>query len=275
MRGQRVLAVEVELAAEADDGDDAALLARFRRAIAAAARPRALGQGGAEALAVVLARLAALAVRGRAGLVLAALDVVGERLMAAVGQDDLWRQLGAAHLDACRELRRDGAQLASALFTRGIERGWPCFADACERYAALLGRRGLAEYRRLAELAWYALPALRPDRRLPDDDPGLRRRLARLLEDFAQADGDLDARIAIRAKSLDSIAAYRGIAELCAAHGRTADALHWAQEGLWQFDGQRADPVLRRLVATMREQMDRSSRRENARTPSAGARDRR
>jgi hypothetical protein len=265
MRTRAALAEQLEVAAAADDGDDEALLAGLRRAIAAVTRVR---QGADEdGLQILLDRIAALVTHGRAALVPQLIDALCQRLAAA---DRIWRRIAAIHLDACRETGASGPPLAADLFAREIERDWPCFAGAGRRYAELLGDNGLAEYRRLCEVAWRRVPALRPDRRVPDDDVGLRRRLAAALDAFAEADGDLDARIAIRAKSLNSVAAYREIVELCRAHGRAAEALRWAEEGLWQFDG-RPDPALRRLAGELRE----SSRRGNGRTPTAAARGRR
>jgi hypothetical protein len=299
MRTRAALAEQLEIAAAADDGDDEALLAGLRRAIAAVTRVRR--GAGEDGLPILLDRIAALVGHGRAALVPQLVDVLCARLAAV---DHVWRRVGAIHLDACRESGAGGPPLAADLFAREIERGWPCFAGASRSYADLLGGGGLAEYRRLCDAAWRRVPALRPDRRVPDDDAGLRRRLTAALDAFAEADGDLDARIAVRAKSLNSVAAYREIVELCRTHGRMVEALRWAEEGLWQFDG-RPDPVLRRLADALREpRADReeaasprsvnpldhnedgrvyrsraigkhSSRRGNARTPTAAARGRR
>jgi uncharacterized Zn finger protein len=87
----------------------------------------------------------------------------------------------------------------------------------------------------LATEAWKKLKPLH--RRSSDNDRyGLRVTLASILENFAERDGDLDARIEIRKKNLSSAYDYLGIAQLCATHGRDADALKWAEEELWQFE---------------------------------------
>jgi hypothetical protein len=66
----------------------------------------------------------------------------------------------------------------------------------------------------------------------PGDSPGT------ILESFAEREGDVDAGIAIRAKDISTAYAYLGIAQLCLSHGRDAEALKWAEEGLWQFEDQ-------------------------------------
>jgi hypothetical protein len=264
------LIVQLELAGEADDGDDEALFTMFSRAIRAAIRTRRSDAPADDEVIALCDRVAALVEHGRAAVSLCLVDVLCARLHAADGGEALWSRVGAVHLAACRELVLDPAVLAAALFTRWVERGWPCFAAAGTTHADLLGANGLAIYRRAAEAAWATLPALRSgDRRLDDDDAGLRTRLAALLDGFAAADGDLDARIAIRAKCLDSAPAYRAVAELCLGAGRAAEALRWAEEGQWQFEDD-PDPGLDALVLRLR-----ASRRGSAGTPSKAMRRRR
>jgi hypothetical protein len=102
-----------------------------------------------------------------------------------------------------------------------------------------LGEAGLAEYRRLATGAWQKVKPLRAhDQRAADDEFGVRYQLAAILEDFAERDGDVDARIAIRARTLSSAYSYLGLAQLCLEHDRRDEAVKWAEEGLWQFEDQ-------------------------------------
>ncbi len=187
---------------------------------------------------------------------LAVLDHFFERMEKALNEiDDSDGHAGGVlaracdiHLDACRKARPEPIGLARALFRREVESEWDFFHAASETYADILGEKGLAEYRRLASEAWQAIkPRQGGTRHVHDDDFGARRQLADILERFAERDGDLDARIAIRAKDLSSPYAYLGIAELCAAHGRKAEALKWAEDGLWQFD---SDPDERLILFT-------------------------
>jgi hypothetical protein len=73
----------------------------------------------------------------------------------------------------------------------------------------------------------------------------LRYSLQSILENFAERVGDIDAMIAVRARDLSSAYRYLEVAKLCVDHGRTTEALKWAEEGLWQFE---YDPD-KRLVA--------------------------
>ena len=75
-------------------------------------------------------------------------------------------------------------------------------------------------------------------RQAHDEQFSARYRLGTILEFFAEREGDVDAGIAFRAKDLSTAYAYLGIAQLCLSHGRDAEALKWAEEGLWQFEDQ-------------------------------------
>jgi hypothetical protein len=72
--------------------------------------------------------------------------------------------------------------------------------------------------------------------RIDDEQSSARYRLAAILGAFAKQDGDVDAGIAIRAKDLATAYDYLGIAQLCLANQRHAEATKWAEEGLWQFE---------------------------------------
>src|SRR5262249_5197587 len=129
--------------------------------------------------------------------------------------------------------------LARELFARETDSEWDFFHGASETYADILGDAGLAEYRRLASKAWQSVKPLRAGGRHTDDEQsGARYRLGAILEAFAERDGDIDGRIAIRARTLSTAYHYLGIAQVCAANGREAEATKWAEEGLWQFEDQ-------------------------------------
>ena len=65
-----------------------------------------------------------------------------------------------------------------------------------------------------------------------------------MLDFFAERDGDVEARIAIRTKDLSSPWNYLQLAEFCRANGRATEALRWAEEGLWVFEDGRPDERL-------------------------------
>jgi uncharacterized Zn finger protein len=84
--------------------------------------------------------------------------------------------------------------------------------------------------------------------------------LRAILEGFAKREGDIEAGIAIRSKDLCTAYAYLEIAQLCLDHGREAEALKWAEDGLWQFE----DHPDERLVLFTADQYCRKGRKEDA-----------
>jgi hypothetical protein len=242
---------DLELAAAMDGEDEDRMLAAFRQAITDATRIPDYGEYGemrdwAANVKGVLKRVDELTERGHPLAVLRLLDHFFGRMERALqGADDsdghagsLAALAGEIHLKACRAAKPEPLGLARELFRRETEWDWSdCFRGASEMYRALLGTAGLAEYRRLAEAAWAGIKPLHGGaRRMQDDQFALRYRLQSILESLAARDGDVDAMIAIRARDLSSAHRYLQVAKLCADHGRAAEALKWADEGLWQFE---------------------------------------
>lgn len=157
---------------------------------------------------------------------------------------DLLARAQRVHLLACRTARPDPVALARDLFQRETEGDYDTFDAAAARYAEVLGEEGLSEYRRLAQEAWDNLPARIGRRRDADGDGPDDIRLAPILDLFAERDGDLETRIALRSKGLSSPWAYFQLAEFCQAHGREDEALRRAEEGLWLFEDERPDERL-------------------------------
>lgn len=244
------LLADLELAAAEATADDQTLLAQFEKAITEATRTRGFVEyqealDWAAKIERVLDRVANLIELGRANLVLRLLDHFFARMDNALNHMDDSDGRGAAvyakaceiHLAACRQANPEPLALARELFRREVEAEWDFFHDASKAYADVLGDSGLAEYRRLASEAWRGIKPLRAGgRQIHDESFGARYRLGAILESFAERDGDVDGRIAIRSNDLTTAYAYLEIAQLCLGHGREADALKWAEEGLWQFE---------------------------------------
>jgi tetratricopeptide (TPR) repeat protein len=114
---------------------------------------------------------------------------------------------------------------------------------AAALYADVLGEQGLAEYRRLAAAAWNKLPSRSGKARAGDEGAG-RYALKNILDFFAGRDGDVDARIALRANDLSSQWSYLQLAEFCLSHGRGEEALRRAEEGLRLFEDDEPDERL-------------------------------
>jgi hypothetical protein len=107
-------------------------------------------------------------------------------------------RLEELHLAACLEARPDPLELAERLFRWELEGAWETFFGAVERYADVLGERGIARYRELAEAAWANEPELGPGSSRAWSSR--RFRLSRIMEDLARAEGDVDALVAVLAR---------------------------------------------------------------------------
>ncbi len=121
------------------------------------------------------------------------------------------------------------------------------FCDAATHYADALGGGGLAEYLRLAEAA-FAVAA--PGAKGGECDFDLDRVIG-ILDHFAEQEGDVEQRIALRARDLSSSWKYVRVARFCMEQGRGTEALRWAEEGLWKFDDQRLDRQLVELAVDL------------------------
>lgn len=264
----------IELSATVATADDQVLFVRFKTAITEATRTHGFveyreARAWAAKIERVLEQIEVLIPSGRADLVLRLLDHFYARMDDALNNmDDSDGQGGGVyakaceiHLAACRASKPEPVALARELFGREVDSDWDFFHGASETYADVLGDAGLAEYRRLANEAWRTIKPLRAEGRQVDDDQfSARYRLAAVLECFAARDGDVDARIAIRTKDLSTAYAYLEIAQLCLGHGREADGLKWAEEGLWQFE----DRLDQRLVFFAADLYRRSGREKDA-----------
>lgn len=253
----------LEMLAAAASDDDKTVLARLRKAATATTRTggfvdyREAGDWAAgveEALDMV----AALVPAGRAAIARILADHALARIEAAIDTiddsdgycSDLLHQARNIHLAACQAAPPEPVALARDLFAREVEGDWDTFEGAADLYAEVLGETGLTEYRRLATAAWAKIPPLHGGRRARDDVSSERRRLAKILDGFAERDGDVEARIALRAHDLSSPWNYLELARFCLEQGREAEALRHAEEGLWLFED---EPPDERLVAFVAE----------------------
>ncbi len=256
-----VLFRQLEMEAVTASDDDKTALSRLRKALTAATRTggfvhyREAGEW-ASGVEAALDHVAALVPAGRAAIARPLAEHALARIEAAIENIDdsdgycseLLAQARDIHLAACRAAPPEPVQFARDLFAREMADDWGAFTGAFELYADVLGEAGRAEYRRLATDAWDKIPRLAGTRRATDEvsPERERERLAGLLDAFAADDGDVDARIALRAHTLTSPWRYLGLAQFCRDQGREAEALRHAEEGLWLF---KDDPPDERLVA--------------------------
>jgi uncharacterized Zn finger protein len=270
---------KLDAAAATMHEDDKTLGARLRKMIDSATRTRDFvdyheAGGWAAEMDTVLDSIAGLASGARAGLALElaarAVDRI-EQAVEAIDDSDghCGMLLGRArdiHLAAVREVRPEPIRLARDLFAREMADEYGTFEGAVALYADALGEAGLAEYRRLATEAWEKIPAYSGGRIQKEEQEegeflGNQHQLMRILDFFAERAGEVETRIALRAKDLSSPWSYFQLAEFCLSHGREKEALRHAEEGLWVFED---GPPDERLVLLAAELLSKAGRKGDA-----------
>ena len=264
----------LDMAAATLQTDGKTLEARLRKAFNSTVRTRGFidydrASDWAAGVEAALDAIADLIPDGHAGLVLGLAEHAIVRIGKAVEDIDdsdghcmfLLNHAQEIHLAACRAVRPDPVALARDLFTREMEDEYDIFHRAAAHYADVLGEDGLAEYRRLAIADWEKLPPRTGDDRARDGYVSGYGRLASILDFFADCSGDVEARVALRAKDLSSPWNYLQLAEFCLSQDRKDEALRYAEEGLWVFEDARPDE---RLVFLAVELMLGAGRKEDA-----------
>ena len=266
---------KLDMAAAVVSTDDKVLEARLRKAIDGAIRTRGYvdyyeASGWASGVDTVLDTIADLPSHGRGGIALRlaerAIDAIEQAIADIDDSDghcsDLLDRARDIHLAAARDARPEPVPFARDLFAREMEDEYNTFAGAVALYAEVLGEEGLAEYRRLATSAWEKLPPRTGAVKEYEDYDGSYFSLQEILDFFAERDGDIDTRIALRNKDLSSASRYLELAEFCLSHGREEEALRRAEEGLWVFeDDDRPDE---RLVLFVVELLSKAGRKGDA-----------
>ena len=160
-----------------------------------------------------------------------------EDAVGYVDDSDGWmsgiaERLRDLHLAACEAARPDPVTLARTLFDRERHDGdLEVFHGSASAYADVLGERGLAEYRSLAQQEWDALPPLGPDDERQAWSSG-RFRITQIMHTLAELTGDADAVVGVLARDQSSAYQFVRIAEVLREAGRYEDALEWALKGL-------------------------------------------
>ena len=102
------------------------------------------------------------------------------------------------------------------------------FHGAAERYAKILGTKGLKAYRQLAEAEWAKVPAFtaKHDR----SEWGQHFRIRHIMESLARASGDTEELVAVMSRDVSSAYGYLRIAEVYREAGQRDNALLWAEK---------------------------------------------
>ncbi len=160
---------------------------------------------------------------------------------------DVLARLQDLHHKACKKAKPEPEALARRLFEWELRTDYDTFYGATETYADVLGRKGLAVYRMLAEKEWARVPALGAGR----DDPekyGKRFRITHIMETLARQTGDVEAVVAVKKRDLSLAYHYLQVAETYKDARQHDLALEWAERGVKAFP-ERTDSRLREFLA--------------------------
>ncbi|MFZ4625348.1 MAG: tetratricopeptide repeat protein [Rhodoferax sp.] len=191
------------------------------------------------------------------GLVRYAIEHVEDMLQNADDPDDdpegeinealgkVAHRLGHLHLRACQLAQPDPLDLAADLLLLETTLPMSCGSFGPLTYREVLGDAGLQRYRELTQAMLDALAA----KTAPSGLTSQVASLTRMLEDVAQARGDIDELVAIKSRDLSGTRNYQAIAEVLQQAGRQDEALAWAERGAAAFP-QHTDNRLRDFLAT-------------------------
>jgi len=160
---------------------------------------------------------------------------------------DILERLQEIHHKACVKAQPDPEALAERLFRWELATDWDTFRDAAEIYADVLGEKGLAVYRRLAEAAWQKVPPLTPGQIEAAYDHH-RYKLTSIMEALARVDDDVEALVAVKSRNLSSAYQFLQIAQTYKDAGKADKALEWAERGVNAFPAH-TDSRLREFLA--------------------------
>ena len=172
------------------------------------------------------------------------------------GFGETLHQLAALHLEICSAAKPESEAFGKNLFELQLLDDWGFFKF--EDYAPLLGKKGLASYRALAEAAWKKVPARTPG--AGRDSGRDYYRITAIMEALARHEGDVDALVGVQSRDLSYPYHFVKIAEILAKAGRHREALGWAERGRKAFPRDR-DP---RLVDFLASAYHREKRDEEA-----------
>jgi len=141
-------------------------------------------------------------------------------------------RLGELHLKACAMARPEPKALAERLFRLEMGLSFGLCSFSASTYRHVLGKLGLQRYRELAEAEWSKIKPRKQDGR---DFDSHRFRITQIMEQLAEASGDIEELVAIKARDLSSGYSYLTIAEILSKAGQDDKALDWAERGLKAF----------------------------------------
>lgn len=169
------------------------------------------------------------------------------------------QRLQEFHLAACRKAKPDPEALAERLFDWEMGTHFDTFYGAAGTYSELLGKSGLAAYRRRAEASWARVPQTRSGEKDPEEY-GRTYRIKHIMETLARQSGDVEALVAIKARDLSNAYTFLQIAEIYREAKQADKALEWAERGVKAFPN-RTDS---RLCEFLADEYHRRKRHDEA-----------
>jgi uncharacterized Zn finger protein len=199
---------------------------------------------------------------GQAGGTIDLCEAGVRRLASAIGKADdsdgymggLMERLQELHLMACEVAQPDPEALARRLFLFELKAEYDEWSRSAEKYANVLGAKGLAIFREMAETEWAKVP-VRTERRSYSGS-GDYYRLTSIMESLARQSGDIEQLVAVLERDLTSAYQYLRIAGVYRESGNHDKALAWAERGVAAtsgFDG----AALRLFVAEEYQRRER------------------
>ena len=153
----------------------------------------------------------------------------------------------------------DPEALAERLFDWEMRTHFDTFYAAAGTYSELLGKSGLAAYRRRAEDAWARVPQTRHGEKDPEEY-GRTYRIKHIMETLARQSGDVEALVAIKARDLSNAYTFLQIAEIYREAKQADKALEWAERGVKAF----SDRTDSRLCEFLADEYHRRKRHDEA-----------
>jgi uncharacterized Zn finger protein len=148
--------------------------------------------------------------------------------------EDAMENLQELHLSACKKAKPDVEILANRLFELELnDSNWSVFHNAADKYADVLGKKGLQIYRQLIEKEWAKVPFLKPNDKRSYD--GNRYKITNMMESLVRAEGNIEKLVEIKTRDLSSQYRYYEIAEIYREKKKYDTALEWAERGISDF----------------------------------------
>lgn len=159
------------------------------------------------------------------------------------------------HYQACTKAQPDPETLAEKLFQWELNSDWEVFAGAAQRYARILGKKGMEHYRSRAEKEWARVPVIGPGKEM-EEYRGTRYRITQIMETLATHDGSIEQLVAIKSKNLSLPYDYLEIAQIYKKAGKEDKTLEWALKGVKSFPNH-SDTRLHEFLAEEYQQRKR------------------